>query len=195
MLCPHSSSHTMIELSSSIAPVRISPAKWSSASKIERSQGAGLYKSSEVPKFAPPKPSGVDKASRIWHWPWVHTAAHFSGTRKKGGEREDSEHTFKIHAHTLVLFPLDGLTGVRHQAWPRLTIAVVTIHSPAINTAGALEILTQTWKHVHIVHAHENPKLDAENRIMPERWDRASVWRRHHAYTRWECVNQANIWK
>lgn len=49
-----------------------------------------------------------------------------------------------------------------------LTIAVVTNHSPAINTAGALEILTQTWQRAHVVHAHiphENPKLDIENRM------------------------------
>lgn len=97
-------------------------------------------------------------------------------------ERRTLNTPLNTRTHTLAV----GLGWTRlctSPAWPRLTIAEETIHSPAITTAGALEILTLTWQHAHIVHAliqPENSKLDVENRtetvpacdasIMSARW-------------------------
>lgn len=45
--------------------------------------------------------------------------------------------------------------------WSRLTFDAVIIYHLAIYTVGVLEILKQTWQHVHYVNkqsSHENPQ-------------------------------------
>lgn len=87
--------------------------------------------------------SGADPPSK-----WLPTSQE-----PESREGEKGTH-LKTHTHTHTLAISFGQIRRRTSpAWPCLTITVETIRSPAINTAGALEMLTQTWQHAHAVHA------------------------------------------
>lgn len=173
VLYPHTTSHTMIKLSSPIALGRISLAKWGWASDIERKQASGLYSAARC-QTCPTKALryGWEKQNLALTLTPLPTSQEPKGRKGK----EDFVCVCVCvfwGVFRRLLFLLERLTGVRHQpghVWPLLWRQF---------TAQPL-ILQEHWKCWHkpgnmrILSAHippENPQLDIENRInlfMPE---------------------------